>query len=283
MPNWCSNHITVRGTDPVAIKRLATAFDNGEFCNTVVPCPEDLQITSGFLGDPVEQAELERKTKANVEKYGYGNWYDFQTANWGTKWEISGDGNTAEIEDDGLSFSAPFESAWSPPIGVCEALVEQGFEVGAFFICAVDGASQGHWVPHVQVVPSDVVVAHQHQLVVAGQFILDECLQSMKPVHFVNKLVAVGRLSIGEIRAHHPHTVDGGGDHTRHFVGKAWDVVHHLGDGMLGNQRHTVVGFLAEESHLVASRFNLGFGKFVVGGFGFLQSQHIHTAMLGLC
>ena len=133
MPNWCSNHITVRGTDSAAIKRLATAFDNGEFCNTVVPCPEDLQITSGFLGDPVEQAELERKTKANVEKYGYGNWYDFQTANWGTKWEIGGDGNTAEIEDDGLSFSAPFESAWSPPIGVCEALVEQGFEVTLYY------------------------------------------------------------------------------------------------------------------------------------------------------
>jgi hypothetical protein len=133
MPNWCSNHITVRGTDPVAIKRLADAFDAGEFCGTVVPMPEELNITSGFLGNGAEQAELEAKSKANLEKYGYANWYDFNVANWGTKWEIGGNGDTAEIEDDGLSFSASFESAWSPPTGVCEALVEQGFEVTLYY------------------------------------------------------------------------------------------------------------------------------------------------------
>ena len=133
MPNWCSNHITVRGTDPAAIKRLATAFDNGEFCGAVVPMPEELNITSGFLGDPVEQAELERKSKANLEKYGYANWYDFNVANWGTKWEIGGNGDTAEIEVDGLSFSASFESAWSPPTQICEALAEQGFDVTLYY------------------------------------------------------------------------------------------------------------------------------------------------------
>jgi len=133
MPNWCSNHITVRGTDPVAIKRLADAFDAGEFCSTVVPMPEELNITSGFLGNGAEQAELEAKSKANLEKYGYANWYDFNVANWGTKWEIGGNGDVAEIEDDGLSFSASFESAWSPPTGVCEALVEQGFEVTLYY------------------------------------------------------------------------------------------------------------------------------------------------------
>jgi hypothetical protein len=133
MPNWCSNHITVRGTDPVAIKRLATAFDNGEFCGTVVPMPEELNITSGRLGNGAEQAELEAKSKANLEKFGYANWYDFNVANWGTKWEIGGNGDTAEIEEDGLSFSAPFESAWSPPTQVCEALVEQGFEVTLYY------------------------------------------------------------------------------------------------------------------------------------------------------
>ena len=133
MPNWCSNHITVRGSNQADIQRLADAFDRGEFCGTVVPMPEELNITSGFLGDPVAQAELEAKTQANLEKYGYANWYDFNVANWGTKWEIGGDGNTAEREVDGLSFTAAFESAWSPPIAVCEALVEQGFEVTLYY------------------------------------------------------------------------------------------------------------------------------------------------------
>jgi len=133
MPNWCSNHITVRGTDPVAIKRLADAFDNGEFCGAVVPMPEELNITSGRLGDGAEQRELEAKSAANLEKHGYANWYDFNVAKWGTKWEIGGDGNEAERDEDGLGFSAPFDSAWSPPIAVCEALVEQGFEVVLYY------------------------------------------------------------------------------------------------------------------------------------------------------
>jgi hypothetical protein len=133
MPNWCSNHITVRGTDPVAIKRLADAFDNGEFCGTVVPMPEELNITSGRLGDGVEQRELERKTAENIEKHGFANWYDFNVSKWGTKWEIGGNGEEAERDEDGLGFSAPFDSAWSPPIAVCEALVEQGFEVVLYY------------------------------------------------------------------------------------------------------------------------------------------------------
>jgi len=133
MPNWCSNHITVRGTDPVAIKRLADAFDAGEFCGAVVPMPEELNITSGRLGDGAEQRELEAKSAANLEKHGYANWYDFNVAKWGTKWEIGGNGNEAERDEDGLGFSAPFDSAWSPPIAVCEALVEQGFEVVLYY------------------------------------------------------------------------------------------------------------------------------------------------------
>jgi hypothetical protein len=133
MPNWCSNHITVRGTNQAEIKRLADAFDNGEFCGTVVPMPEELNITSGFLGNGDEQKELERKTAENLEKFGFANWYDFNVANWGTKWEVGGNGDTAERDEDGLGFSAPFESAWSPPIAVCEALVEQGFEVTLYY------------------------------------------------------------------------------------------------------------------------------------------------------
>jgi hypothetical protein len=133
MPNWCSNHITVRGSNQAEIKRLADAFDNGEFCGTVVPMPEELNITSGFLGNGDEQKELERKTAENLEKFGFANWYDFNVANWGTKWEVGGNGDTAERDEDGLGFSAPFESAWSPPIAVCEALVEQGFEVTLYY------------------------------------------------------------------------------------------------------------------------------------------------------
>lgn len=132
MPNWCSNHITVRGTNQAEIDRLATAFATGGFCNAVIPCPPELTDTvAGSFGDTAEQAALEAKTAANIEKYGYGNWYDFQVANWGTKWDVEGD--AIERDEDGLGFSGSFESAWAPPIRIAEALVEQGFEVTLYY------------------------------------------------------------------------------------------------------------------------------------------------------
>ena len=131
MPNWCSNHITVRGTNSAEITRLAKALSEGEFCHAVIPTPKDLTDTvSGFMGED-KRAEHEAQMDRNVALYGHKDWYSFQTANWGTKWDVSCD--SVEIDDDGLGFSGTFDSAWAPPMGVVEALVEQGFEVTLYY------------------------------------------------------------------------------------------------------------------------------------------------------
>jgi hypothetical protein len=52
--------------------------------------------------------------------------------------------------------------------------------------------------------------------------------------------------------------------------------------GCLADQRHAVVGFLAEESHLITSGFNLGAWKFIVRGFGFLQGQYVDGFIAGV-
>ena len=77
MPNWCNNNVTISHQDTAKLEALAQAVNEGKFCNHVIPVPEDLQITAGFLGDGDAQKELERKTAENVAKYGHGNWYDF--------------------------------------------------------------------------------------------------------------------------------------------------------------------------------------------------------------
>jgi hypothetical protein len=131
MPNWCSNHITVRGSNQAEIQRLAKALSEGEFCHAVIPTPKDLTDTvSGFVGED-QQAAHEAQMDRNVALYGYKDWYAFQTANWGTKWDVSCD--SVEIDDDGLGFSGVFESAWSPPMGIAAALVEQGYEVTLYY------------------------------------------------------------------------------------------------------------------------------------------------------
>ena len=83
------------------------------------------------MGNGPEQEELERKTKANVEKYGYGNWYDFCVNEWGTKWDTGEQGNNDINPNDPKMLTAGFDTAWAPPIAAYEKLVDLGFSVKA--------------------------------------------------------------------------------------------------------------------------------------------------------
>jgi len=134
MPNWCNNNITISHTDSAKLEALAEAVRKGEFCKHVIPVPEDLNIVAGCVGgdETPEQMELVRKTAENVEKYGFGNWYDYCVNKWGTKWDVDAyEGENVKVENGVLEFG--FDSAWAPPIGVYEELVEQGFEVRAYY------------------------------------------------------------------------------------------------------------------------------------------------------
>lgn len=136
MPNWCNNTVEINHPDKAKLYALVEAINEGKFCDHVIPVPEDLKIVAGCVGadDNPEQQELVRKTMENVEKYGAGNWYDFCTSRWGTKWDVDAY-DKVEYDDQhdkhGITFG--FDSAWSPPIGVYEELVEQGFSVRAYY------------------------------------------------------------------------------------------------------------------------------------------------------
>ena len=131
MPNWCSNTVEIYHKDPEMLERVRSGFNEGKLLNEFLPVPEDLQITAGFLGDTEAQKELELKEKANIAKYGYKNWYDWCVANWGTKWDVGGDGYEAQDIPGGLMLT--FDSAWAPPCNAYEALLEQGFEIRAMY------------------------------------------------------------------------------------------------------------------------------------------------------
>lgn len=132
MPNWCNNNLTLEHDDPEMIRRAHEAIERGELLNEFIPVPEDLQIVAGRVGDGDEQKELERKTAENVEKYGYGNWYDYCVGEWGTKWDI-GEQGCSDVHPDGKMMHASFDSAWSPPVQAYEKLEQLGFRVNAMF------------------------------------------------------------------------------------------------------------------------------------------------------
>jgi hypothetical protein len=133
MPNWCSNYVEIGHEDPQKIAALAEAMNSGGFLNHISPVPKDLTETmSGSFGDEVQQAALERKTAENLEKFGYGNWYDFCVNEWGTKWDVTIEAGV-DVNPNGQNLVASFESAWSPPTRVYDAMVEQGYSVKAYY------------------------------------------------------------------------------------------------------------------------------------------------------
>lgn len=110
MPNWCLNKLTVSHTDKAAMDRFVKAYNKGALCNEFLPIPE------GYLED--------------------GRWYDWCVANWQTKWDVGSDNNEAHGLNPtvvGNQATMTFDSAWSPPIGLYERLVELGFDVEATY------------------------------------------------------------------------------------------------------------------------------------------------------
>ena len=131
MPNWCNNSVEIYHEDPAMIERVRTAFNGEGLLQEFIPVPKALLDTvSGSMGEDKREAH-EAQQKANVEQYGYANWYDFCVNQWGTKWEIGADGNPAQDIPGGLMLG--FDSAWSPPIAAYEKLTEQGFRIRAMY------------------------------------------------------------------------------------------------------------------------------------------------------
>jgi hypothetical protein len=135
MPNWCNNTVEVYHPDPTKLKALVEAFNKGEMCQFIHPVPEDLKIVAGRVGDDNDpkQIELETQEKRNLEKHGYSTWYDFCVNEWGTKWDVGGDGMEVDPSTVQNDVTLSFDSAWSPPCNVYEKMVEQGYSVRAYY------------------------------------------------------------------------------------------------------------------------------------------------------
>ena len=86
MPNWCSCRATITGPAPV-IAEIVTILNDpeGDLLSWMVPRPG---------------AEDE-------------NWYNWNVANWGTKWPMSDIYFENLAEEDSIEFS--FCTAWGPP------------------------------------------------------------------------------------------------------------------------------------------------------------------------
>jgi hypothetical protein len=127
MPNYCNNVVEIRGP-AASVKALV---DHKLDFMKIHPYPKALDITAGREGadDSPEQIRLVAAEESNLEKYGHKNWYDWCVNNWGTKWNAGGDNDAMQVDydedvDNQGTALFQFDTAWAPPLGVLEKLME---------------------------------------------------------------------------------------------------------------------------------------------------------------
>jgi hypothetical protein len=103
MPNWCDNSVTLKHEDKSKIDALAAVLED----------KENQQVFNHLRPNPA------------------GEWdYNWSVENWGTKWD-AGIIDWERQDDNTIWIS--FDSAWSPPTTLYEYLVEEGWNVEAYY------------------------------------------------------------------------------------------------------------------------------------------------------
>lgn len=124
MPNWCSNTLKINHRNKKKLAILIQAWLDGKFLATILPEPDytKVKVLPTF-------PDIVRNNKPVPVSSA---WWDWRVQNWGTKWEIEKPTDTdVKVTDKCLEIF--FDSAWSPPIGVYQELVRQGFTVKAYY------------------------------------------------------------------------------------------------------------------------------------------------------
>jgi hypothetical protein len=119
MPNYCTNKLRVSG-EISEVKRFRDAITKGEMkeyeqfriLDNLLPTPEELSNTpKGSFGESDKQKTMEEQNQANITKFGYKDWYDWNCANYGSKW--SDFDGVINLDSEG-HLELAFMTAWSP-------------------------------------------------------------------------------------------------------------------------------------------------------------------------
>ena len=98
MPNWCNNILTIQNPSTELAEYLKT---------------------EGFSFDKIKPTPPEMLDDENH------SWYGWRVDNWGTKWDIDEEFMDVSEYANDKEICFGFDTAWSPPMGVIEALSEK--------------------------------------------------------------------------------------------------------------------------------------------------------------
>ena len=148
MPNHCHNRVTFYSDDTTSLLKLHNIFkkglanddntDTGSVFGSFVPEPDWTKVPlaeselkeysfSNARGEVGELPVMSDEPCKGLQFASTGmqddRWYNWRVQNWGTKWDCY----SLEIDDTDMphGFEVNFETAWSPPEEVCNAIREQ--------------------------------------------------------------------------------------------------------------------------------------------------------------
>jgi hypothetical protein len=145
MPNWTTNQLLLTG-DKDRIKELLDFIKGDDEVidfNNIIPMPDILknttsgactidgqEVTSWYEDTSIANWEERSKSQrlftaeetAELKRTGYTNWYDWCCDCWGTKWNACRTGIECDYGD---YVDIRFDTAWSPPEPILEALREK--------------------------------------------------------------------------------------------------------------------------------------------------------------
>tara|TARA_B100001248_G_scaffold216384_1_gene171301 strand:- start:195 stop:761 length:567 start_codon:yes stop_codon:yes gene_type:complete len=137
MPNHCHNRVTVYSDKTEDVAKIKKIFEGENIFTQIIPEPDWLNtplmsndIRSYSFSEPKGNVgELPQYVEDPWKRLVFKStlqaddrWYDWRVQNWDTKWDAY---DVVVTDDDEEQLEVEFNTAWSPPEAICEALREQ--------------------------------------------------------------------------------------------------------------------------------------------------------------
>ena len=149
MPNWCSNEVQIDGNKEDIAKFTEECFTNHKGVSVldfskVLPEPDyDKPKKDGTHNNGVQTELLDAMP----------DWWHWRNDNWGTKWNLvpnhDGDLTSYDVVAQGDDYiQLVFDTAWSPPNGIYEAIVDKYPDISVNWFYREDGVQMAGWLPY---------------------------------------------------------------------------------------------------------------------------------------
>mgnify|MGYP005652218481 FL=1 len=129
MPNHCHNRVTFYSDNVADVEQLKKIFQDENTFGQIIPEPDWANtplMSSDVKGTVYDRGKVGELPMPDGTFQSTGRhddrWYDWRLANWDTKWDAY---DVVVTDEDPECTEIEFNTAWSPPTAICNAIREQ--------------------------------------------------------------------------------------------------------------------------------------------------------------